>query len=33
LPGILQMIFTDSSAETVIASIEDHSSTPAPESL
>jgi len=33
LPGILQMIFTDSSAETVIASIEDHSSTPAPESF
>ena len=33
LPGILQMIFTDSSAETVIASIEDHSSTPSPESF
>lgn len=33
LPGILQMIFTDSSAETVIASIEDHSTTPSSESL
>jgi hypothetical protein len=33
LPGILQMIFTDSSAATVLASIEDHASTPSPESL
>lgn len=33
LPGILQMIFTDSSAATVIPTIEDHSRTPSPESF